>query len=122
MAFKSLVEGERFLRAIIKSRGKPELLRKILKAARPQHLKVIIDILRNLKNLPLSGNEKAQYCQRRRAIKKLLSKSTSFKVKKSICTKKSLKGKGSQQVGGIFPIIPAIASLGISLLTSLLSK
>jgi len=96
-------------------------LKKIVKAAGPEHLNVISSLLKNLKNLPLTGGEKAKFCQRRRAIKKFLANNTSQKQKKKICCQKGL-GRGSQQIGGIFPLLPAIASLGISLLTSLFNK
>jgi hypothetical protein len=122
MAFRSLLDGERFLRAILKARNNPALLRKIIKLAGSKHLKTITDLLRNLKHLPLSGREKAKFCQHRRAIKKLLAKRTSVKAKKAICCQKGKGRSTGNQVGGIFPILPAIASLGISLLTSLLSK
>jgi len=118
---RSLSEGERFLRAILRARNNPALLRQIIKASGTQHLKVIGDLLRNLKHLPLSGPEKAKFCQHRRAIKKFLGKRTSLKQRKTICCQKG-KGQSAQQVGGIFPILPAIASLGISLLTSLLNR
>jgi hypothetical protein len=120
---KRISENERFLRAIVKARNNPPLLKRIIKAAGPQHLHSLAEIVKNLKHIPLTEKEKVEYCKRRQALKTFIRKKSTCAVRKSICLKRNVqKGKGKNQTGGLFPLLPTIASIGVNLLSSLFGK
>jgi hypothetical protein len=120
-SFNRIVKSERFLRALARAKGDAKQMKRIIKHAKSSHLLALAEILKNLKLVPLTPRETLQYSERCEAIKRLIKRNTKFTVRKSICLKKNLQsGKG--QIGGIFPLLPIIASIGASLISSLLNK
>jgi hypothetical protein len=121
-SFKRILANASFLRSIVQAKNNPRKLVRIIKQASSSNLLALVEILKNLKRIPLLQAEKYQFCQRREAIKQFIKKNTKCAVRKSICLKRTLQtGSGKNQVGGIFPILPIIAGIG-TLLASLSRK
>jgi hypothetical protein len=134
-SFKRIVKNEKFLKALVKAKRDPKQLKRIIKHSKGTHLLSLAEIFKNLKKIPLTPNETTQYRTRREAIKKFITKNTKCALRKNICLKRTSitakqrgkgkrKGKrsGCNQIGGIFPLIPVIASIGVNLLSSLLKN
>jgi hypothetical protein len=122
-SFKRLTASKSFFERILSAKSDPERLKRIIEEASPRELRSLGDILKNLKHIPLKPSEKVRYCRRRAAIKRFINSNTNGSVRRQISLKRGVQtGRGVGEEGGIFPLIPAIASLGISLLTSLLKK
>jgi hypothetical protein len=121
--FKRLYENRNFFRKLIRARDSVKRIRIIIKQATPSNILALVEVLRNLKYLPLIPSEKLQYCKRRAAIVKFLDNKTSCDERRSICLKKGYsRSKTKGQVGGILPLLPIIGSLGIHLLSNLFKK
>jgi hypothetical protein len=116
--FKRIVVNEPFLLSIVEAKNNPRRLATIIKNASPQNFVALAEIFKNLKHIPLTQAEKYRFCERRAAIKTFIKQKTKCAVRRSICLKRTLQtGSGVNQVGGILPLLPLVASLGTFLLS-----
>jgi hypothetical protein len=139
-SFQRIIKSEKFLRDVAQTTRNPGKLRRLVKSATGQQLLALGEILKNLKHVPLRRKEKVQFCKRRSAIRTFIKRNTKCEVRRSICLKRRIKppprrrrikkiqrgGKKQQQqqeqeeqTGGILPLLPLIASVGVSLLNLL---